>query len=243
MSVNFILASSQRIIFGPAPVLMAKPGATIAAWVFPVTMEAAGMAIMSYAIGPPPAVNSSPRYSMAITNTGQLIIGARSTDGDTTRTFTGSAAVPTGQWTHVVGTCFYGTSEGATYINGELDSIGAFSGTFAAALTSNTVSKSGALSGNPYGDAPQFNGRLEDVRCYGRALGLSEIQTIYAAMGVDGIVAGLEARYPLTERADGLSVVRVADVSETGLSAPPTNNPLYANTITRDVRKFTRMIR
>lgn len=200
------------------------------------------MSILSYAIGPPPAVNSSMRFTLQ-TNAlfGKLIIQARSTDGDTTRTFTGNAVLPVGAWSHVAGTCHYGTSFGRTYINGEIDNEGQFSGNFAASTTSNTISKSGALSGNGYGDAPQWDGLLEDVRCYGRDLGPHEIATIYSARGADGIVVELEARYALRERPDGSSVPYVVDTSDKGISAPSTNGPTYGPSITRGTRANRRV--
>jgi hypothetical protein len=243
VSVLFVVANSQRCIIGVASVLMNKPGATISAWVRPASLPGGGMSILSYAIGPPPAVNSSMRFTLQVNATGQLVMQARSTDGDTTRTFTGTAALPIGAWSHVAGTCHYGTSFGRTYINGAIDNSGQFSGNFAASTTSNTISKSGALSGNGYGDAPQWDGLMEDVRCYGRDLGPHEIQTMFAARGTDGLVDDLEARYPLVELADGLAVMRVADISEKGLSAPGTNGPVYDTTITRSFRRATRRTR
>jgi hypothetical protein len=222
---------------------MNKPGVTVTAWVRLSSIPAIGMSILGYAIGPPPAVNSSPRFILQIGASGELVMQARSTDGDTTRIFIGTGAIQVGRWTHVAGTVHYGTSFGRTYLDGEIDNSGQFSANFAAANTSNTVSKSGSIGGDTYGNAPQLNGLVEDVRCYGRALNPSEIQTIFQAYGPDGIVAGLEARYPLTERANGLAVVLAANVGTQGPHANPVNNPLYADTITRSVRRFTRRSR
>jgi len=238
MSANFSLASSQRILLATPSVLMNVSGATLMMWIRPA-IAVINSGLMGYAIGPPPAVNSSPRCWLQINSSGQLLLSARSTDGDTTRTFTGSAVLSANTWTHVAATVAYGTSFGQTFINGVLDNSGPFSGTFAAAVTANTVSKAGAIVGNPYGDAPQFNGMVEDARCYGRVVGIPEIQTIYSARGVDGIVFGLESRYPLVERANGLAVVQASNIGTQGPSGTPVNGVPYGDTFTRQRRKVS----
>jgi len=44
-----------------------------------------------------------------------------------------------------------------------------------------------------------FDGEVQDVRVYDRQLSEAEIQSIYMAEGKDGIVNGLQCRYPLTD--------------------------------------------
>lgn len=239
MSVLFSFPNSTRLLMSIPPVLMAKPGATMTAWINPTVYETPNMGILAYAIGPPPSVNSSPRFATMLNNAGVLRMEARALDGDTTRTYVGTAAVPLNVWTFVACSVHYGTRFGKTYINGELDSEGVFNNTFGSATSSNTVSKSGAIGGNPYGDAPQFTGSMEDVRCYGRVLGPHEIQTLFAARGADGIVVGLEARYPLREKVSG-AVILAANVGPLPPGAGPVNSPTYGDTITRGHRHVRR---
>jgi hypothetical protein len=46
----------------------------------------------------------------------------------------------------------------------------------------------------------------EDVRVYTRALSPNELETIFAAQGVDGIASGLHFKWGLNENAPGVTV-------------------------------------
>src|SRR6185437_16551675 len=90
------------------------------------------------------------------------------TIGSTARLLDGTAAVPTGAWTHLAAT-FDGTTE-RLYVNGTQVSSLAVSGSI---LTSTSPLK---IGGNAiWGE--YFNGMIDEVRVYNRALSAGEITT------------------------------------------------------------------
>lgn len=81
-------------------------------------------------------------------------------------------SVPVGVWTHAVGTRRGATTE--IYINGVLDSRESDGGT--GAISYDT---SGLYFGSQNGTARFFDGIIDEVRVYDRALSLSEIKRLY----------------------------------------------------------------
>jgi hypothetical protein len=84
------------------------------------------------------------------------------------------------------------------------------------------------------------DGPLGDLRVYNRILTPAEIQTIYQARGVDGIVAGLLSRWPMDEGPDGgvaSGTDTVKDVGGSENDGTPTNSPDYDDGIIRSRRR------
>lgn len=77
-----------------------------------------------------------------------------------------------------------------------------------------------------------FDGDIADVRAYSRTLSQAEIMTIYTAKGVDGIVDGLEARWPMTDIKVGTTLASsfVADTEEGVGSVSSTTVDVPSNT-------------
>jgi len=222
------------------PVLRAVNGGTLMAWVRVTPGTLLGSQMLTYATG---GAGTSDLSRLAIevnpVLTPTVRILARSQDADGSRITAGATSLPTGLWTHVAGVVDYVTSMEYVYFNGVLDgqaAVAAFT-----APTSNTNSRNGAIGAQDTGSGGFFPGEIEDARCYGRALNEAEIATIYAARGVDGIVAGLQARYLLNERADGLVAVACADISDNQRNGSPTNSPVYVAGILRDRRKLVKV--
>ena len=86
----------------------------------------------------------------------------------------------------------------------------------------------------------EYKGWLEDVRIYNRYLSDSEIKTIHATQGVDGIVDSLIHRWPLTEGAPGTIVTQARDIIG-GLHANPMGGTSsnYVTGIIRTRRKLS----
>lgn len=81
------------------------------------------------------------------------------------------ASVPAGEWTHVCGTFEDGTTDLATlYVNGE--AVGT--------STSDFTNSGTAVIQTSYNANTRFDGKLDDVRMYSRALNESEIRNVFA---------------------------------------------------------------
>ena len=76
-----------------------------------------------------------------------------------------------------------------------------------------------------------FDGVLQDIRVYGRAITLDELQTIYALRGRDNIVNDLVGRWMMNEQAPGVSASganTIIDLSGQEHHGTPVNTPTYA---------------
>jgi len=107
--------------------------------------------------------------------------------------------------------------------------------------TASSDAGSAALIGN---NAPStqfdFDGILEDVRIYDRALSAPEIATICAARGADNIVDGLVLRHMLMEDFPGQAASGAGqqkDLSVEGNDGTPTASPSYDYGVIRSRRK------
>jgi fibronectin type 3 domain-containing protein len=136
-------------------------GMTIEGWVNPAS---SGGGFRTLVVKERPGDLVYGLYSNSDTNRPQSQV----TIGSTARLLDGTAAVPTGTWTHLAAT-FDGTTE-RLYVNGTQVSSVAVSGSI---LTSSSPLK---IGGNAiWGE--WFNGLIDEVRVYNRALSAAEIQT------------------------------------------------------------------
>jgi hypothetical protein len=111
-------------------------------------------------------------FAFGVDSNGKLMYG--NGDGSVDRTINGNTTVTTNNWVHACVTRVKSSGAVAIYVNGVLDKSG----------TGGTTS----LMGNPnarigYGyDGPNpkyWNGTIDDVRIYNRALSGQEVQTLY----------------------------------------------------------------
>lgn len=56
-----------------------------------------------------------------------------------------------------------------------------------------------------------WNGALDDIRIYNRALSAAECENLYACRGTDGMLEDLEHWYPMDEGAEGATVTTIYD--------------------------------
>jgi hypothetical protein len=96
--------------------------------------------------------------------------------------------------------------------------------------TSNTAGQRTALGANDDGGSEYYDGRIQDLRMYNRALSAGEMGTIYAARGHDNLLYGLIHRWKLMELSPGTSAslansIRDACIGERHGS--PNNTPTY----------------
>ena len=129
--------------------------------------------------------------------------------------FNGAFTVATGTTTIAAGTLFhicgvYDPSGGnlLLYVNGTLE------GTTPTGSTS-SVNAANLNIGRRPDSTRYFNGSMEDLRVYNRALPVGEVQTIVAARGRDRIVHGLLARWPMTGVAPGAGNTTIYNIQTT----------------------------
>jgi len=85
-----------------------------------------------------------------------------------------TSAIPTGQWVHVAGTYDPSTGEKKLYVNGTLVA----SATLTDPLVYDTTSSGDLYIGQDPGGGEAFQGAIDDVGVWNRALTASEIQTL-----------------------------------------------------------------
>jgi hypothetical protein len=101
------------------------------------------------------------------------------------------------------------TYDGATmrvYIDGDQDNSKSASGNISQSSTNIWIGDQGITAGQR-----DFDGTIEDVRVYSRALSAAEIKTIYSLRGRDGIRQGLEGHWLMNEAHPGLAVPATAN--------------------------------
>lgn len=114
------------------------------------------------------------------------------------RPLTSTIAPTIGVWYHVA--CVYDTT---------VDSYNAFyfNGVFDTSSTDTYQARADQWIYIGVQEASNFKTcELDDFRYYNRVLSDAEIETIYACRGTDGIVDGLIHRWPMDEKAPGVSV-------------------------------------
>jgi hypothetical protein len=132
-------------------------------------------------------------------------------------------------WFHVVGQVDYVNSLLNIYINGAL-SVSGSTALFTQGTTSDTNSKNASIGSTDNAAADFFNGSIEDVRLYSRLLSNSEISTIYAGKGKDGIVDNLQQRFLMNELPPGSIVDTVPSIAAfDGRVGSGVGSPVYTN--------------
>src|SRR6266850_1965080 len=173
--------TSNLVVVNGAPSLNVTTAMTLSAWVFPTANQSNWRTIMQREV--------DAYFLNASTPSGALRPGAGGTFNGTTKNFAGPSALPVNTWTHVAVT--YDGAAMRLFVNGTQVATTPQTGS----LETNT--KPLRIGGNsPYGE--YFQGRIDDVRVYNRALTATEIQS---DMTVD--LATLPPRLVLLQPAAG----------------------------------------
>jgi hypothetical protein len=115
----------------------------------------------------------------------------------------------TDAWHHVVWT-WDGTTH-SLYVDGVLDNT--------STTAPQTATPTAVNIGRWTGGSEYFEGTVDDIRVYDRALSSEEIETMYAALGVDGIVAGLVSRWTMKEGSPGSIASGAGNVKDLAVNA------------------------
>ncbi|MBS1791708.1 MAG: VCBS repeat-containing protein [Acidobacteria bacterium] len=119
---------------------------------------------------------SNSRFGVFVFNDGRVNVFGRVNDGGSTQVTT-TATLPLNQWSHIAGT--WSATDGIRiYINGQQAAslpgpLGPFANGNSAFIAIGTD--------DPFAAGDEFNGDIDEVAIFNRALSASEIQTIFAA--------------------------------------------------------------
>ena len=204
MAINFVRASSQLVSLGIN---------------VPTFQNTAGMSLLFWAIFRDPSViehviaynsgggggtgNSRMEVEAGTTGANTLQSDVNAVDGalESAYEVAGALAAYIGKVVHVGITCDLPTNTARIYLNGVLIGSGAYAGPVGAAVTPNTPSDRVVYGSSDHVvPANYFDGVLDDVRAYPRALSDAEVATVYGCEGVDGIVLSLQDRFCMDEQ-------------------------------------------
>jgi len=211
MAMSF--SNGQYITFPSYSELNITDNVTVSAWIYPTCLDYEWQMIFAKGI------NTEYNYYIMV-NMDNFTTGYYS--GGWQEAF-GYDVFTLNTWYHVCGV-FVTQGVNDTDMFGYINGTASFSNmcTWGNMLVNNHGAIMGSNDVNEH-----FYGYLDDVRVYNRALGASEIETIYACRGTDGIYNGLVGRWLLREKECGaIAASQLINVynSQTGT---PTNSPTY----------------
>jgi PKD repeat protein len=156
--------SNAMVVVPASASLNVSSGMTLQAWIFPTAAQSGWRTIMQREV--------DTYFLNASNDAGPLLPSGGGTIGGQVEILRGSPASPVNAWTHVALT--YDGTMVRLYVNGVLASSSAASGAI------QTNSNALRIGGNvPYGEF--FQGLIDEVRVYTRALSQAEIQADMAA--------------------------------------------------------------
>ena len=241
MSAFFDLAQTAWINTGTGrPFMKNVSGGTQMGWVN--TRLLAGFQSLGGAFG----ATGTTRFKLSIDSTGHVTWRCNSLDADPTSVITSTNTLTPGTTYHICGVVNFSSKSGIIYINGAADPSGVQVFTnMTAGNSSNTNCNLSSIGAREDGGNNWWNGTIEDVRIYDRALGPAEIATIYATYGKDIITTNLQARWPLNDGGPGSAVNQAADIGPNAFGGIATGGTVLwdSNTITTSSRpKRTRPV-
>lgn len=229
MSLSFNGSTQAVQIAAGRPFHKNVASGTLMAWVKQASFTGSSMSIVGFFGG---TGSTRAKITLIGAPANAVQIRARSLDSDAGSNVQTVTPIVVGDLTHIAAVIFYAQRTGIIYINGVANAVGIFSG-MTAGNTSNTNNTNGFFGSGETGTADEYNGLIEDVRIYDRALADDEIATIVATNGKDGIWSGLQARWPCMDRAPGVAASgAVQDISVNAFGGIPQNAPPFQDILT-----------
>lgn len=151
---------------------------TLSAWVRPDSIGDSGKTVVNFSVNNAGVPTADSRALMVLNEVDEVRVGGRSADDDELQSeiTTGGPIVP-GQWHHVAGVIDYAGDDVRIYVNG-VQQATAGTPNFSQSRTANTDSTSNAIGSEDDGSAFFFDGFIDDVRVFPRALSASEIESL-----------------------------------------------------------------
>ena len=217
MTLDFVGLANDRVIdLGTANVPGSTGALTVTAWINP---DAVGLADEQVIIAKSGSTANTGAFKMQVENSG---------NGNVLRGILNSTvldspgAISAGVWTFVA--MRYTGAAQQLYINGAQVATQALSGNVA--TSANPLRIAAVNTGT---EVREFDGPLDDIRVYTRALTPNELLTLYTLRGGDNIVNGLLWRWRMAELAPGTAATGAGSVKDAAgnLNGTPLNSPTY----------------
>jgi hypothetical protein len=175
-----LTGSSSQYVQLPSGVVAGQTSFTVAAWVY-LTTNNMWMRVFDFGTGTSNYMFLSVKNGSGVPRFGILLNGQSTEQG-----INGTAAIPTGVWTHIAVT--WSNNVGTLYVNGV--QVGqntnmTWNPSMLGVTTNNYLGKS------QWND-PYFDGSVDDFRLYARALSAAEIQSL-ATTAIPAAPTGLTA--------------------------------------------------
>lgn len=196
--LNFVAANTQRVDVPNSATLNPTSGITVEAWVKPASVPGAST---NYNVVSKELYASFLGYRMYLGGYGNAGSLAFSVSNGTSRTVSTSGAVKVdnpANWYHVVGT--YNGTQVKTYVNGVLTS------TTATTITSISHTTDIMSIGRQAASTEYFDGAIDEVKIYNRALSDTEVGDNYSAQN-----AGIVSAQTIPQVTPGVSQTTSAD--------------------------------
>lgn len=161
-ALNFTGKSASRVTVASSPLLQFATAFTVSAWVNPVATQSAEPTIVAKEISGNLSFVLYSKGSGIGPNTYALV-------GGNYRMVAAPGTIPANTWTYLAAT--YDGTILSIYVNGELIQSSLVGGNFAAGSGALRIGNNAVFSNEG------FNGRIDEVRVYSRALSVSEIAT------------------------------------------------------------------
>jgi hypothetical protein len=177
---------NQDYIAINTPNLNLSGGLSVSVWICPDANPAQNYSV---AVSRQFGTGSVEQFGLGYNNSNQFFWSVSDSAG-TRVMFT--AALPTySVWYHLVGVVQGGgvANGSKLYINGVLGNQTTVAGALCDSRLPIIIANN--FNGNPGSPSESYKGQLQDVRVYSRTLPPAEVVTMYANLGVDGIVYGL----------------------------------------------------
>lgn len=222
MSLDFPgLASDMAIDLGTINVPASTGELTITAWGNP---DAVGLGDEQVIIAKSAASGNTGPFKMQVEDTTDELRGIINDNSDD-----GATGISAAVWTFFA--MVYDSVDKTLYVNAVQDATEADAG---GDITTNADPlKLGAVDSGT--NIREWDGLLDDIRVYTRALSLAELQTIFQLRGVDQIVNGLLWRWRMDELSPGTAATIAGSIIDLAgnNNGTPENSPVYQPGILR----------
>ena len=178
-ALSFDASSSQYVEAPDNASLAITDNLTVSAWVYPLNKSATNTVVDKF------YDNSKRAWNMRVQNS-RFRINLSNTDGSASTAYQTNTALTNNAWQHLLFTFNSTTNEVNLYINGVLDSASPHTKTDLISVNTNPL-----RIGTGYNLLNYFDGDIDEVAIWNRALPLTDIQRIYNGSSTSGKAANL----------------------------------------------------